>query len=496
MLPSVNVFRSLFANKLLFRSRPGPNLQDVKWGGLAASGQRRDKIVGLGGARWGRVSWRERPVRCTLLGALVDADAHSIDMIRWAISTLQKAGAREVRTTVYAPPQRALNAKWKLLFDEHGIQFHAVPRGTDSKGEANDRAIVIEIQTLSGRLSADGCIALMTGDADFVNTVSMAVTRGIEVVVFISELALSQIRLFRSAGVRVVTIRAQPEKAPRVRAVLHMNGCGEVQVLEPFVYAPHEEEEMMAIANFLQSLQYFEEEQYLVQSIAKFWFTNRLGALTVFPSEAANRAALARVTEGKNSSYSKYSKKLAFFLPVCSPSVTKALLHKYGNRRAQAVFRGGGPFVVADSRDLVSRALRRLNFLDSEWNPNLAEAMLAFVNVSENKRRLRKQFNASPSRDDTASQVEERLRHAFLSNRSDGEWKVAPKDSVAREILLREGLLGTRSASKALALEAMKTHASQHGLPRMQNYDSYVRYTLGRVREAQPTTLGDVQFRV
>ena len=80
-----------------------------------------------------------------------------------------------------------------------------------------------------------------------VDTASMVVKRGIDAVVFISEFALSQIRLFRSAGVRVVTKRAQPEEAPRIRAVPHMNGYGEVQVSEPFVYAPREEEEMIAI---------------------------------------------------------------------------------------------------------------------------------------------------------------------------------------------------------------------------------------------------------
>ena len=149
-----------------------------------------------------------------------------------------------------------------------------------------DAAIVAEMQSLSAKLSAGGCIALilMTADTGFVNAVSMAVRQGIHVVVFAPEGAMSSIRQFRSAGAQTVTTSAQ---AARVRAILHTSGCGEVQFAEPFLYAPHEEAETMAIMSFLQDLQYRDGEQYLVPSIAKFWFTNHLGPLTVYPAESA-----------------------------------------------------------------------------------------------------------------------------------------------------------------------------------------------------------------
>ena len=152
--------------------------------------------------------------------------------------------------------------------------------------------------------------------------------------------------------------------------------------------------------------------------------------------------------------------------------------------------------MVEDSQDLVSQALSRLGFLDSQWNPSLAEAMLAFVNVADNKKLLRKQFDALPSCDDTASQVEERLRYAFLSNGSSGQWGISPKDGAAREILCREGFLPTEAAARFEVLRAIKRFASKHGLPRRRNYDSYVRNILGTLRRADPNTIGDVQFRI
>ncbi|CAE7406142.1 unnamed protein product [Symbiodinium sp. CCMP2592] len=477
--------------RLLSRTRLGLNLQDATWGGLAAGGQRRDKIVGPGGATITGGNSKSD------INLLVDADSHGIDMIQRAIGILQQEKGRLVQTRIYASPARAENSKWKRFFDEQGVLFHPIPRGIHASGEESDGAIVAEMQRLSAKMAAGGCIALMTGDTGFVNLVSMAVHQGIDVVVFAPQGALSPIRQFRSAGARVVTMSADADSASRVRAILHSSGNGEVQFAEPFVNAPHEQAEIMTIMSFLQDLQFRDGEQYLVQSIVKFWFENQLGSLTVFPAESAIKAALARATEHSRSSYVTYSNKLAFFLPI-APSfrTTQANLRKYGNRHARGVYRGGGPFVVKDSEDLVSQALKRLGFLDSEWNPNLAEAMLAFVNVARNKQLLRKQFDALPSCDDTAGLGEASLRHAFLSNKSDGRWGIRPKDTAAREILCREGFLDTESASQSVVLNAMKKFASKNGLPRRRNYDSYVRCILDTRRAADPSSIGDVQFRL
>ena len=92
MLASVLAFRKPFTKRLLSRSKIGLNLQDVKWGGLAPLGQRRDKIIGPSGA-----STRAAKVQ-SAIHFLVDADASGLASIRWAIGILQQNGARDVRT--------------------------------------------------------------------------------------------------------------------------------------------------------------------------------------------------------------------------------------------------------------------------------------------------------------------------------------------------------------------------------------------------------------
>ena len=470
----------------------GLSLPLARLGLLAASQQGRIQSVGpLGSSAAVAVKSQSE------IHLLVDADIHGTEAIRGAIRILQRKKDGAVKTKIFAPPARAENAKWKRLFDEKDVCFHPIARGSDATGEANDDAVVAELKRLAAQTSSVGCIALMTSDSDFVDIVAWAIRRGTDVIVMTSRLDASSDRNFRSAGAEVVMMSVPGETTgTNVRAVLHPSGSGTVQLAERFTYALHSEEEIMTVMSFLQDLQYRKDKGYLVQSIAKFWFTNQLGPLTVFPGQCAIKAVLARVNQSGTSLYARYKKQLAYFLPVSARStITKVHLQTYGSRPARAVFRGGGPFMLEDSADVVSRALKKLGFLDSKWNSDLSEALLAFVNVADNKKILRKQFDALPSNDDTASHVEDRPRHAFLSNQSDGQWRIAPKDSAAREILCKEGFLDTKDASKGKVLKAMKKYASKHQLPKMQNYHSYVYQTLGADRAVQPTAIGTVHFQ-
>ena len=469
----------------------GLSLPLARLGLLAASRQCRIQSVGpLGSSAVAVKSQSE-------IHLLVDADTHSTEAIRGAIRILQRKKDGAVKTTIFAPPARAENAKWKRLFDEKDICFHPIARGSDATGEANDHAVVEELKRLGAPTCSVGCIALMTRDSDFVDIVAWAIRQGTDIIVMTSKLDTSSDRNYRSTGAEVMMMSVPGEATgANVRAVLHPSGYGTVQLAEPFTYATSGEEEMTTVISFLQDLQYRKDAEYLGQSIAKFWFTNQLGPLTVFPGQCAIRAVLARANQFGTSPYVRCKKQLAYFLPVSSRStITKVHLQTYGSRRARAVFRGGGPFVLEDSADMVCQALKKLGFLDSKWNSDMSEALLAFFNVAENKQILRKQFDALPSNDDTASHVEDTLRHAFLSNDSSGQWRIAPKDSAEREILCKEGFLDTKDASKGKVLKALKKYASKHQLPTMRNYNSYVYQTLGADRAAQPTDIGTVQFQ-
>ena len=45
-------------------------------------------------------------------------------------------------------------------------------------------------------------------------------------------------------------------------------------------------------------------------------------------------------------------------------------------------FRGGGPFMLWDSKDLVAKSLRKLGYLDDSWNTDFTEALTCFWNAA------------------------------------------------------------------------------------------------------------------
>ncbi|CAE7359322.1 unnamed protein product [Symbiodinium natans] len=423
---------------------------------------------------------------------LVDADTHSILDIKSAISILQQEGGA-VETKVFAEPARDENKMWRQFFRESDISFRPVPRGKGTRGEANDSAIVREVKRLSKK-TPRRCIALMTQDTGFSETIRGALAQGNEVLVVTPIAATTQIREMESAGARVVTTQLAADTSPKVRAVLHEDGSGTTHFAEPFVYSSYDNPEVVFTAmHFMQDLGYREDKGYLVQSIAKFWFTNGLGPLTVFPGQCANKAVCDVASKHGTPAWTRYTKPLAFFLPVSSRGKSsKGARKKFGSTHARAVFKGDGPFILRDSSNLVAEALESLGYMDRQWNTDLSEAMLTFLNVTDNKKILRKQFEALPSPQDTMPEVRARLRSAFLSNGSDGEWRIAPKDTAVRKFLHSKGLLGSEGASRRIVFRAMKKYAKKRNFSTMQNYNTYVSRILGR--PSDPNALGSVEF--
>ena len=175
-------------------------------------------------------------------------------------------------------------------------------------------------------------------------------------------------------------------------------------------------------------------------SVAKFWFTHRLGRLTTYPSQCGCNQAYQLIQKPRTGTqWMPYRNNLAFFLPVTSSLKTQTTLRTYGGLVAAQVYRGGGPFVLTDSFDMVARALSKMCYLDTDFNSDVAEAMMVFVNTPENKLALRKLCGALPSADDTSAEVEPMLRQAFLSHATSGQWRLAPKDVAVRKELCKTG---------------------------------------------------------
>ena len=127
------------------------------------------------------------------------------------------------------------------------------------------------------------------------------------------------------------------------------------------------------LRTFLQDLAYCDaraERGHLLQSVAKFRFVNRLGRLTVYPTQDAFDAA-CEVLQASNRQHSlaRCRNDHAFFLPTtCSASSAKTTLREYGGKTQKQVFEGGGPFMIKDSASTGAQALQRMGYLDEVYN--------------------------------------------------------------------------------------------------------------------------------
>ena len=435
---------------------------------------------------------------------LVDGDRHGMDEVCQAIRHLETDG-RHVRTTYFAPPERAHNKKWRKFFSEMNINFQPVPRSKDPSCEANDNAITKALLRAS-RLDLE-CVGLITADSDFIDTMLEVQRSGTTCLVFVPTKQTAIGRSFEAAGVHTVRLKANCEHnvGPKVRAFLHENGTGSVQLASPFQNNLSQEmynARTKCVTDFLARLGYG-GTGYTIQSIAKFWYANKLGSLVVFPSLMSLEAMHEVVGEEPGlSNWTHYAEfgKLAFVLPVRQAHRGKSKAQTYGNSLSHQIFKGGGPFMLSDSPQMVAQVLQVLGYLDDKLNADLPEAMLCFVNAARNKQRLKKR-GMLPAQGERPSDVESRLRQVFLSSAFDGQWQVSKNDAAFQilEGALRKARvlenMGSRCSRQEM-FEAMKTFAEVKGLPRMKTFNglAWRVWQALIVSGSDPLSTGTVEF--
>ena len=404
---------------------------------------------------------------------LVDADAHGIDEIQKAIHTLEKSKGRPVVTTLFAPPERQKNKKWKQFMEEHGVKFQAVARGDDVSKEPNDRAMERALGQVS-KFSKVKCMVLLASDTDFLQTLIGLKTAGKDIIAMVNFRRLSVIRKFEEAGLQVERLcTEQKVSSCKVRATLHANGLGSVQTVADAWENIEDDPRVKIVKTFLAEQGH--GEGTLIQKCVKFWITNCSGSLAVFPQRLATIAVHDVMQAAQPKSWKETNNNLAYILPVGSlGKPSKNQLKCFGSKRALAVFRGGGPFVLVDSPDLLQSTLAKLGYLDDALNGDFNEAMFCFLNTPSNKHTLRK-LGMLPNVKHRPREVEERLRAALCSNHCSGQWQVATQ---ARQELLKHltqaQLLRTTSSVDCDAgelFEAMKVYAKAHGIPRMKTFN-------------------------
>ncbi|CAJ1460595.1 unnamed protein product [Effrenium voratum] len=187
-------------------------------------------------------------------------------------------------------------------------------------------------------------------------------------------------------------------------------------------------------------------------------------------------------------SWQSCGQQLAFVLPVAG--VGKAA--NFGSGLARRIFYGGGPFMLSDSANLTCAALTKLGYLDEDLNTDLTEAILCFINATDNKTKLRK-LDLLPADHAEARQIDAQLRQAFLSNRTDAQWRVGPRCSAqVQSILVASELLPRGPVPRGELFAAMGAYIQRRNLPEMQTFNGRA-WRIMRSRDRCPTTRGVIE---
>ncbi|CAE6969018.1 unnamed protein product [Symbiodinium sp. CCMP2592] len=385
---------------------------------------------------------------------LVDGYTRQVSICRQAIQLLQQEG-RKVFTTVFAEPEIQNDKLWSDFMQSAYNCLCPVERTAEGRD-----AVTEKLSHLAA--TADGaCLALLATDTRYVELVKNIVATRRDIVVCVPRGAVSSVHAYQETGARVLPL-GKIQEGPKIRAFLDPDGSGRVETAGPWKAARREDQAADELTSFLQEWGYRGERGYLIPSVAKFWFAHDLGRLTVFPAQAGCAAAHQKILYASpGTAWIEYRNDLAFFLPVGDRQAPSRVNAQLGGQLAGAIYRGGGPFIIEDSEDMVREVLHRMGYLDEEFSNDLSEALLTFVSMPENSYWLRKNCKAMPDPTDTAEDVVEKLRRAFLSHDTSGQWRRAPD---MRPELLRAGFLRKQHGDQSAVADAMRRYIERYGL--------------------------------
>ena len=439
------------------------------------------------------------PTCCCRAGSrvdlLIDGDTHSPAEIDWALKRLGSDGV-SVQGRLFASPGRLSIKRWAAFIRERGLRFHSVKRTAGYK-DPNDVAIIHQMQNAARRPAVDK-IALLAADDDFLSIAQEIFSKGKEVTVLIPERKRGVIKTYADGGIRVVSVptlsREGKPAAPlfyTVRAFLHPDGSGSICPSQP-TKSVFMDDEVEEVRSFLHHLGFMQTSgSLLLTCMAKGWFVNEPRTLTIFPHQCAI-SELHRVISRKANSWKKPLNKLAYFFPLRRGGPKTQIARKEGSM-AWKVAQSNGPFMMQDSACLPERALRKLGYVDKHLNKDKAEAMLVFANMNGNKRILR-DTESLPDPSDTPDMVHDKLRRAFISNASSGNWQPPPKDADVVNLLVREGYLDGKPKSQHEKLRAMQCYSQRHDMPAMKTYLGFVWQLLRKINSTDPSRREVVGF--
>lgn len=220
-------------------------------------------------------------------------------------------------------------------------------------------------------------------------------------------------------------------------------------------------------------------------ALAKFWYINKLGPLTVYPPDHAHNSIKAHLLHNSARNWRPKGEELVFVLPQSNPRGSKKSPAAYGTAHAAAIVAGGGPFVLIESADMVERFLHKLGYMDGDLNSDLEEALFVFSQVTKNSTSLRK-FGISSLCESTPRQVLANVRRALQSNDNGGCWQIPPTDTNVRRYFVKAGRLQCADAPRQDVHNALKAFSKEFNMPSRKTYHAYVWQVLEHLNKDNP----------
>ncbi|CAK0822986.1 unnamed protein product [Prorocentrum cordatum] len=148
------------------------------------------------------------------------------------------------------------------------------------------------------------------------------------------------------------------------------------------------------------------------------------------------------------------------------------MVEEYGDPKSAQLARGGGPFLLKDSPDLVEQIFKRMGYLDDYRNQLKDEAVETFLRGERNHRELQRLGVVIGEADSVLDKLS-KIRLACLSSSCGGRWQLPPSDRNVREHLVARGLLN-RESSLDETSQAMEASVKSSGSVPMKSYHGLV----------------------
>ncbi|CAK0840214.1 unnamed protein product [Prorocentrum cordatum] len=371
----------------------------------------------------------------------------------------------------------AHHGAWARALAAERAAFVPVPRRRGGGKDPNDLAMGMHATRLVSQ-----------GEADFVYLAECLRSWGHRVLILLPEGQHRRLAAtFEEARAEVAFYvpRGGYTGRGKFKAVLHSSGEGSIEEASADDYSQSELFDTTEVMNMMIDLGYAESDaDPLVPALAKFFVTHKLGSLTVWPSPCAYAQTEAALAENRARTWTRNRRDQVFVFPQAARS---AKVDRYGSRLCGAIAKGGGPFVIQDSPDLVTRVLTRLGYCHPDSDASLDEAIDVFFEVGMNRSNMAALGHPTPPH--AARRSRAGLLHTLLaSSRSSGAWQTAPSDRAVRRLLESAGRLpGAGRASRGQVLAAMRSYAAQRELPPRRSYVGLVHEILKHQRSADPS---------